>query len=158
MTPQERQLVDDLFDRLAKLETAPRDPDAERAIMDGLKRAPNAVYALVQTALVQDEALKRADAKIRELSGEAEPQPQGGFLDTHAQCADGHLTHLGADRERRRRRYGRRSRPALEPGRHVSRRRLSGRPGGLPAPATRPRPASAAAARSSAPPRPRPPA
>ncbi|HEY6028909.1 MAG TPA: DUF2076 domain-containing protein, partial [Pseudolabrys sp.] len=69
MTPQERQLVDDLFDRLVKLETAPRDPDAERIIMAGLKRAPNDVYALVQTALVQDEALKRADAKIRELSG-----------------------------------------------------------------------------------------
>jgi hypothetical protein len=82
MTPQERQLVDDLFDRLAKLETAPRDPDAERAIMDGVKRAPNAIYALVQTALVQDEALKRADAKIRELSGETEPRQQGGFLDT----------------------------------------------------------------------------
>ncbi|MGB9387896.1 MAG: DUF2076 family protein, partial [Pseudolabrys sp.] len=36
MTPQERQLVDDLFDRLAQLETAPRDPAAERAIADGL--------------------------------------------------------------------------------------------------------------------------
>jgi hypothetical protein len=81
MTPQERQLVDDLFDRLTRLETAPRDPDAERAILDGLKRAPNAVYALVQTALVQDEALKRADARIRELSGETEPQQQSGFLD-----------------------------------------------------------------------------
>lgn len=83
MTPQERQLVDDLFDRLAKLETAPRDPEAERAIIDGLKRAPNAVYALVQTVLVQDEALKRADARIRELSGEGEASPQnGGFLDS----------------------------------------------------------------------------
>jgi len=83
MTPQERQLVDDLFDRLAKLETAPRDPEAERAIIDGLKRAPNAVYALVQTVLVQDEALKRADARIRELSGEGEASQQnGGFLDS----------------------------------------------------------------------------
>jgi hypothetical protein len=84
MTPEERQLVDDLFDRLARLEANPRDPDAERAIAEGLRRAPNAVYALVQTALVQDEALKRADARIRELSGEgAEPQQQGGsFLDT----------------------------------------------------------------------------
>jgi len=32
MTPQERQLVDDLFDRLSKLEGAPRDPDAAAAI------------------------------------------------------------------------------------------------------------------------------
>jgi hypothetical protein len=83
MTPQERQLVDDLFERLARLETAPRDADAERAIAEGLQRAPNAVYALVQTVLVQDEALKRADARIRELTGEAEPAPaQGGFLDS----------------------------------------------------------------------------
>jgi len=66
MTPQERQLVDELFDRLAKLETMPRDKDAERTIADGLARAPQAVYPLVQTVLVQDEALKRADARIRD--------------------------------------------------------------------------------------------
>ena len=83
MTPQERQLVDELFDKLARLETNLRDRDAERAIADGLSRAPNAVYALVQTALVQDEALKRADARIRELSGEDQSTPAGGgFLDT----------------------------------------------------------------------------
>jgi hypothetical protein len=83
MTPQERQLVDDLFDRLAKLETSPREPDAEAAIMQGLRRAPNAVYALVQTVLLQDEALKRANARIQELeSAEEEPRPSGGFLDS----------------------------------------------------------------------------
>ena len=65
MTPQERQLIDDLFDRLAKLESAQRDPEAMSAIMQGLRNAPNAVYALVQTALVQDEALKRADIASR---------------------------------------------------------------------------------------------
>jgi hypothetical protein len=52
MTPQERQLVDQLFERLATLEREPRDPDAERAIREGVARAPNALYALVQTALV----------------------------------------------------------------------------------------------------------
>ena len=57
MTPQERQLVNDLFDRLAQVENAPRDAEAERAIAEGRERAPNAVYALVQTVLVQDEAL-----------------------------------------------------------------------------------------------------
>ena len=83
MTPQERQLVDDLFDRLAKLETAPRDPDAVAAISQGLRRAPNAVYALVQTTLLQDEALKRAHARIQELEGGAPEQNQsGGFLDS----------------------------------------------------------------------------
>jgi hypothetical protein len=87
MTPQERELIDDLFDRLGKLENAPRDSDAERAIIEGLRRAPNATYALVQTALVQDEALKRADARIRALEGQLAQaagqasQSGGGFLD-----------------------------------------------------------------------------
>jgi hypothetical protein len=86
MTPQERQLIDDLFDRLAKLESAKRDPEAMSAIMQGLRTAPNAVYALVQTTLVQDEALKRADMRIQELEAAAGQQGQqtqpGGFLDS----------------------------------------------------------------------------
>jgi len=83
MTPQERQLIDDLFDRLTKLENAPRDAEAMSAIMQGLRNAPNAVYALVQTALVQDEALKRADMRIQELEAAAGQQNQsGGFLDS----------------------------------------------------------------------------
>ena len=87
MTPQERQLIDGLFDRLAKLENAPRDAEAMSAIMQGLRNAPNAVYALVQTTLVQDEALKRADMRIQELEAVAGQQNQsqnqsGGFLDS----------------------------------------------------------------------------
>jgi hypothetical protein len=89
MTPQERQLIDDLFDRLAKLENTPRDPEAMSAIMQGLRKAPNSVYALVQTALVQDEALKRANSHIQELEAALSPEQNqsgqaqsGGFLDS----------------------------------------------------------------------------
>ena len=79
MTPQERQMVADLFDRLASLEGERRDPDAEGAIREGLGRAPNAVYALVQSVLVQDEALKRANTRIEELEHAAGSGPaQGG--------------------------------------------------------------------------------
>ena len=60
MTPQERQLIDELFERLAKVENAARDPEAMSAIMQGLRNAPNAIYPLVQTVLLQDEALRRA--------------------------------------------------------------------------------------------------
>jgi hypothetical protein len=84
MTPQERQLVADLFERLAELENEPRDPEAEQVIREGLARAPHAIYPLVQTVLVQDEALRQADARIRELEGypaEAEQKPRG-FLDS----------------------------------------------------------------------------
>ena len=86
MTPQERQLVDELFDRLSKMENAPRDPDAAAAIAQGLRIAPNAIYPLVQTVLVQDEALRRANSRIQELESQGAPQQQqgqgGGFLDT----------------------------------------------------------------------------
>jgi uncharacterized protein len=86
MTPQERQLIDDLFGRLAKLETAPRDPEAVATIARGLQQAPNAVYALVQTVLVQDEALKQAHNRIEELEQQVQApqqsQSSGGFLDS----------------------------------------------------------------------------
>ncbi len=99
MTPQERQLIDDLFDRLAKLENSPRDRDAEAAIMEGLRRAPNAAYALVQTVLVQDEALKRADARIHELEGAgAEQQQSGGFLDSMRDAIFGQSQQQGQPR------------------------------------------------------------
>ena len=82
MTPQERELVTALFDRLAALEQNPRDPEAERLIAQGVARAPHAIYPLVQTVLLQDEALKRANARIEELEGNAS-EPRGeSFLDT----------------------------------------------------------------------------
>ena len=101
MTPQERQLIDDLFDRLASLENNPRDADAVRAMRDGLQRAPNALYPLVQTALVQDEALKRAHARIQELEDElgiepGEPAKQPGFLDNMRDALLGTPHGLGA--------------------------------------------------------------
>jgi len=95
MTPQERQLVEDLFGRLAQLEKVPRDADAERVIAEGVRGAPNAIYPLVQTVLVQDEALKRADARIRELTGEdAGPTTSGGFLDSMRQALTGRSTSV----------------------------------------------------------------
>jgi uncharacterized protein len=98
MTPQESELVDELFNRLAKLETAQRDPEAARLIADGLRRAPHAVYALVQTVLLQDEALKRANARIEELqvhtSAAVEPeQPPTSFLDSMREALSGRAPH-----------------------------------------------------------------
>jgi hypothetical protein len=86
MTPQERQLMVQLVDRLASLENAPRDADAEAMIREGFRRAPNAAYALVQTVLLQDEALKAANAHIQDLEQAAgapqqQPEQPRGFLD-----------------------------------------------------------------------------
>jgi uncharacterized protein len=98
MNPQERQLVDDLFDRLSKVENAPRDPDAGAAISEGLRKAPSAVYALVQTVLLQDEALKRAHDRIQELEsdGAAERPQSGGFLDSMRETIFGQSQSRGS--------------------------------------------------------------
>jgi hypothetical protein len=100
MTPQEQALVGELFDRLASVENTPRDPEAERVIANGLRRAPHAVYALVQTALVQDEALKRANARMEELEaqldGGPQVQQQGGFLDSMREAVLGRREPRGS--------------------------------------------------------------
>ena len=98
MTPQERQLVDDLFARLSKVEGAPRDPEATAAITQGLRGAPNAVYALVQTVLIQDEALKQAHDRIQQLesAGTPEPQPSGSFLDSMRDAVFGSSSSHGS--------------------------------------------------------------
>jgi len=104
MTPQERQLMVQLFDRLATLENAPRDPDAEAMIREGFRRAPNAAYALVQTVLLQDEALKAANAHIQDYEqqyGPQQPQQQQqqqphGFLDSMRDSVFGHEEPRGS--------------------------------------------------------------
>ena len=98
MNAQERQMIDELFDRLSKLEAAPRDAEAEAAIRDGLRRAPNAVYPLVQTVLLQDEALKRANARIEELEAGTQGQTaqSGGFLDSMRETLLGSQQNRGS--------------------------------------------------------------
>src|SRR6266567_120924 len=90
MTPQERELIADLFDRLAQLEGQPRDAEAERAIGEGLARAPHAIYPLVQTVLVQDEALfgrsePRRGSVPSVQPGFAAAPPQNAYAQPYAQ-------------------------------------------------------------------------
>jgi hypothetical protein len=71
MQQQERDLIADLFGRLQQFENQPRDPEAERLIASYVSRQPSAVYLLTQTAIVQEEALKQARARIAELESKA---------------------------------------------------------------------------------------
>jgi hypothetical protein len=71
MQQQERDLIGGLFGRLEQFENQPRDPEAEHLIADFVSRQPSAVYLLTQTAIVQEEALKQAKARIAELESKA---------------------------------------------------------------------------------------
>ncbi|TMJ26808.1 MAG: DUF2076 domain-containing protein [Alphaproteobacteria bacterium] len=81
MQQQERDLIADLFGRLQQFENQPRDVEAERLIASSVGRQPASPYLLVQTVLVQEEALKQAKARIAELEGKtSQGTGQGSFL------------------------------------------------------------------------------
>jgi hypothetical protein len=67
MTPQERQLLADLFERVRTNAAGPRDPEAEGFIGDAVRALPHAPYVLAQTTLVQQQALEAAAQRIAEL-------------------------------------------------------------------------------------------
>ena len=80
MQPEERDLIAGLFGRLQSFEAQPRDPEADRLIAQSIAGQPAAPYLLVQTVLVQEQALKAAQARLSELEAKAAAQPAPGFL------------------------------------------------------------------------------
>lgn len=82
MQNQERELITGLFGRLQPFESQPRDAEAEALIKDLAGRQPASAYLLVQTVLVQEQALKAAQERIAELEAKAGAAPAagGGFL------------------------------------------------------------------------------
>jgi len=83
MTPEERQMLAGLFDRVNAAGSTPRDAQAEAFINDAVRAAPFAPYVLAQTVLIQQHALDVASKRIAELEAAAQraPQPeQGSFL------------------------------------------------------------------------------
>ena len=81
MQAEERELITGLFGRLQPFEAQPRDGEAEALIRDLVARQPSAPYLLVQTVLVQEQALKAAQERIAELEAKAGAAPAApGFL------------------------------------------------------------------------------
>jgi uncharacterized protein len=67
MNSEERQLIANLFERLRTLDSTAKDPEADQFIRDLIRQFPDAPYFLVQSVLVQEQALRNADARIRAL-------------------------------------------------------------------------------------------
>jgi len=81
MQSEERELITGLFGRLQPFESQPRDGEAEALIKEAVARQPAAPYLLVQTVLVQEQALKAAQERIAELEARAGAAPAAsGFL------------------------------------------------------------------------------
>ena len=90
MTPQEQQLITELFARLQQTPAQAKDADADQLIRKGVIENPETPYLLVQTVLIQDMALSQAQHRVAELeqqlaeakeASSAQPsQPATSFL------------------------------------------------------------------------------
>ena len=67
MTPEEHRLISDLFDRMRSFGVPAKDREAEALINQSVRSFPDAPYLLVQSALVQEQALEQAHARIKDL-------------------------------------------------------------------------------------------
>jgi len=67
MSPEERQLLNGLFDRVRTASATPRDRDAEDLIDQETRKQPYATYYLAQAVVVQEKGLEAASNRIREL-------------------------------------------------------------------------------------------
>jgi hypothetical protein len=80
LSREDRNAIEGLFDRLARVERegAHRDPEAEALIRQEIARAPNSTYYMAQTIVVQEQALEAAERRIeelqRQLGGHLQPQ------------------------------------------------------------------------------------
>jgi hypothetical protein len=72
MTPEERQMLGGLFQRVNSAAAIQRDPEAESFITDAVRAAPHAPYVLAQTVLVQQQALEAAANRISQLEASAQ--------------------------------------------------------------------------------------
>jgi uncharacterized protein len=87
MTPQERDVIAGIFDRLKQAANQPRDPEADKFIAERLAQQPYAPYAMAQSVYVQEQALinmqnqiEQLQAQVQQLQSQPPQQAQGGFL------------------------------------------------------------------------------
>jgi uncharacterized protein len=83
MTPDERQMLAGLFERVRSAANGPKDSEAEAFISDALRSTPSAGYVLSQTVLVQQQALEAAAKRITELDAQVKGgagHEEGSFL------------------------------------------------------------------------------
>ena len=89
MTPEERQLIAGLFDRMRSYGAPDKDREAEALINQSVRANPDAPYMLVQSVLVQEQALQAANDRVLELEDQlrehgrrraSRASRSGGFL------------------------------------------------------------------------------
>jgi hypothetical protein len=75
VTPDERQLLQSFLVDLQQTPQVAKDPEADAMIADAVRTNPNAVYLLVQHAILADQALHAAQAQMRAMQSQGAPAP-----------------------------------------------------------------------------------
>ena len=70
VTPDERTLLQHFLSDLAQTQNVAKDPEADALINEAVRANPNALYLLVQHAILADQALHAAQAQLQ-----AQPAP-----------------------------------------------------------------------------------
>jgi hypothetical protein len=80
MDHQDRQAIEQLFGKIAQVESQAGAPDAQAAefIRSRINQQPNAPYYMAQTIVVQEQALSAAQGRIQQLEQELASRPAGG--------------------------------------------------------------------------------
>ncbi|HEY5740906.1 MAG TPA: DUF2076 domain-containing protein [Terrimicrobiaceae bacterium] len=92
MTPDERALISNLFDRLNQVAAQPKDAEAADFIRGKISEQPAAPYLLVQSTLVMQQALAAAQSRIAALEKQLAGSNQeggGSFLSGVANLLSG---------------------------------------------------------------------
>jgi uncharacterized protein len=106
MTPEERNLISGLFDRLSQAASQARDAEADQLIRSKVAEIPAAPYLLVQSTLVMQQAVSNAQSRIAALekqvaegnSAAGTQQGGGGFLAGVASLFGGGQPHAQPQR------------------------------------------------------------
>ncbi len=92
MSPEEKNVIGGIFDRLKSAATQPRDPEAEAFIAEQIKTQPYAPYVMAQSIYAQEQALTNMNAQMEQMQArlqqlesyaqqvQQQPQGGGGFL------------------------------------------------------------------------------
>lgn len=89
MNSEERRLLTEFLDQLKQVKGLTKDPDAEGLIAAAAAQQPDALYLLVQKALLQEQALGAAKSQIAQLRGQLEQ--------ARSRPAAGRSSFLGGD-------------------------------------------------------------
>jgi hypothetical protein len=94
MSPEERQLLTALFDRVRTAAATPRDSEAEALIDQATRQQPSATYYLAQAVIVQEKGLEAAANHIKELEEHVRQLEAGASEHRQAEQGGGFLSSI----------------------------------------------------------------